>query len=101
MERASGYWGTRALMFTPDGLRVQHRRVEFLLRWDNIDDVQLTGANHHMVEITLRSAEGIPAHRDGLTARLLLSEWTAGLAPATLARAIRDGAARGDRAATN
>jgi hypothetical protein len=101
MERATAHFGTRALTFSPDGLRIQQRRGEFLLRWDNIDDVQQTGANHHVVEITVRSAEGIPVYRDGPTARLLLSEWTAGLAPATLARAIRDGAARGDRAAAN
>jgi len=119
MARVMGGWEARALTFTSDGLRVHFRRAELLVRWDNIDGVELTGAKHHLVEITVRSAEAVLASvhprtartlrqatyrladRDGPIARIMFSDWTAGLAAATLARAIRDGAARGDRAATN
>jgi hypothetical protein len=109
----------RALTFTPDGLRVHQRGVEFLLRWNNIDGVERTGANDHVVELTLLSrseaaSSAVPpteqARRrvtnclydgDGPTGRYRLSEWTGGLAAATLVRAIREGAAQRGRAAAN
>jgi hypothetical protein len=119
MTWIAGRLEARALTFTPDGLRVHRRGVTFLLRWSNIDDVQRTGANDHMVELNVLSvAEAVAsadppteaARRqvvyslhdgDGPSGRYRMSEWTAGLAPATLARAIRDGAARRGRAAAN
>jgi hypothetical protein len=109
----------RSLTFTAEGLRVQKRRAAFLVRWENIDGVERTGANDHVVQIEVRSAQDVLASvrpqtaralryvsfsladREGPTATISLAEWTAGLAPSTLARALRDGVARRARAAAN
>lgn len=121
---ASMAWGLdfatiQALTFTAEGLRVQQRRTEFLVRWENIDAVERTGVNDHVVQIGVLSAQDVLASvrpqtaralrhatysladRDGPMATIILGEWTAGLSPATLARAIRDGVATRARAAAN
>ena len=89
------------LTFEVGGLLMHLGAVSFQVPWALITRVEPVGPDHyrmlnlHIADRAASIASATPATPSAF------SEWTVGLAPATLARAIRDGAARRDRADSN
>lgn len=118
VHRVAERWSARAIAFAADGLQVHLRGARFLIRWEDVADVEPT-ANRELAELNVlsvrRALASVEPNDDrartrassalydgtGVTGRLLLPGALASVDGATLAKALAAAAQRRGGSAVN